>query len=63
MAISEDTTALVAAQLTAAWATRMGRAAEDDVGSVGPGAYRMFLKQLEPAAPDIDGWIASYKGG
>jgi hypothetical protein len=69
MAISEDTTALVAAQLTAAWATRVGHAGTDDAGDIGPnllGVYRKFVSELESEAAKVAdantaAWLDFYK--
>lgn len=64
MAISDDTAALVAAQLTVAWASQMPPAGSDDAGKVGPRlvqVYRNFLSEISPPDADIDGYIASLK--
>ena len=63
MAISEDTAALVAAQLTSAWAARMGQATEDQQGKIGPNlvaAYQTFLAKVTGEATgryDLEGWL------
>ena len=68
MAISQDTAALVAAQLTRAWADRMGPASAEQQGKIGPNlisAYRTFLAEVSDNSDDpsgLDGWISSIKG-
>jgi hypothetical protein len=62
MAISEDTAALVAAQLTTAWAMRMGAGAGNAPGPDGPKllqAYEMFRKSVMAGGPS--GGLASLK--
>lgn len=64
MAISEDTAAIVAANLTVAWASRVGQASYDEAGQVGPtliGVYEKMLEAVQGAPADIDGYIADQK--
>jgi len=66
MAISEDAAALVAAQLTRAWAGRMGQATAEQQGKVGPNlvaAYRTFLAEVrdDDDPTGLDNWVSSFK--
>lgn len=59
MAISEDTAALVAAQLTVAWATRVGvsKAQTSPASDAIMHRYTQYLADLRPSGPagyDID---------
>lgn len=63
MAISEDTAAIVAAQLTSAWAVRMGPATDEQRGKIGPtlvATYRTFLGKISEGTEggyDMEGWL------
>jgi hypothetical protein len=69
MAISDDTRALVAAQLTTAWASRMGQEGQAARSAVGPAileAYVRFyvdLARVPDQVGSIDEWIRAMREG
>jgi len=61
MAISEDTAALVAAQLTVAWATRVGATPADPMRPI-DGQVVAVYKRIQQAVREVDIAKAMHRG-